>query len=187
MSRTDADRAGLTIAAGWAIIVLSAGSALLPAAGHIRGPSIIGWLLLTAGAIEVFAGVNRRSARIPAIAAGLLTVAAGVILLVGGARGLLPTITLVTGWLLLRSIVLLAATVLVRTSSVRRWTGIAAGTDFLLGALLLLGVSIASLVYNLFGPTEGLVASFAWVFALSFVATGTMLLEVGNCERAGAA
>ena len=68
----------------------------------------------------------------------------------------------------------------------KRWTGIAAATDFLLGALGVLGVSIASLVYNLFGPTEQLIASFAWVLALSFVATGTMLLEVANCEREGA-
>jgi hypothetical protein len=30
------------------------------------------------------------------------------------------------------------------------------------------------------------VATFAWVLALSFVATGTLLLEVASCERESA-
>jgi len=34
-----------------------------------------------------------------------------------------------------------------------------------------------------FGPTQELVAAFAWVLAASFVANGMMLLEVSSCER----
>jgi uncharacterized membrane protein HdeD (DUF308 family) len=184
---TNMSRARVTSTVAWLIITLAAASALLPLDDHLRGPALMGWLLIAAGTLEVVAGTQRRAARIPAIFAGLATAGVGTLFVTGGSRGLLAAATLVTVWLLLRGLVLVLVTVAAGSSSVRKWTLIAAATDFLLGALLLLGVSIASLVYNLFGPTEQLIASFAWVFALSFVATGTMLLEVANCEREGAA
>jgi hypothetical protein len=121
------------------------------------------------------------------MAAGLLTAATGVLFLMGGWRGYIAAVNVVIIWLALHSLLLLLATLRGGTSGVRKWTGIAAVADFLLAILLLIGVSIASLVYNLFGPTEELVASFSWILALSFAATGTMLLEVANCEREGAA
>ena len=63
------------------------------------------------------------------------------------------------------------------------WTSLSAAMDFLLGIVLLLGLQIATFVIALFGPTQPLIASFAWVLALSFVVTGTLLLEVSSCER----
>jgi hypothetical protein len=45
------------------------------------------------------------------------------------------------------------------------------------------GLSITTIVISLFGPTEPLVASFAWFLAASFVANGLLLLEVASCER----
>lgn len=183
---TNSSRALLTTIAAWLIIALGVGAALLPFDDHLRGPVLIGWLLIGAGTLEAIAGTQRRSAMIPGVFAGLATVGIGVLFVMGGSRGLLAAATLVTVWLLLRSLVLVLVTVASKGSSIRRWTLIAAATDFLLGALLLLGVSLASLVYNLFGPTEQLVASFAWVLALSFFTTGTMLLEVASCEREGA-
>jgi hypothetical protein len=56
--------------------------------------------------------------------------------------------------------------------------------DFLLAVLLITGLSIATIVISLFGPTPPLIASFSWVLAASFVVTGTLLLEVASCERA---
>ena len=53
----------------------------------------------------------------------------------------------------------------------------------MLGVVLLAGISIGTLVVTLFGPTPGLIASFAWVLALSFVVTGLLLLEIASCER----
>jgi hypothetical protein len=67
--------------------------------------------------------------------------------------------------------------------SVRVWTGISAGVDLLLGLLLMAGLSITTIVVSLFGPTEPLVASFAWFLAVSFVVNGLLLLEVASCER----
>jgi len=52
-----------------------------------------------------------------------------------------------------------------------------------LAVLLFAGLSIATLVVSLFGPTQPLIASFAWILAASFVVTGTLLLEVASCER----
>lgn len=184
---TNTSRARITTVCAWLIIALAGAAALLPLDDHLRGPVLIGWLLIAAGTLETVAGTQRRTALIPAVFAGLATAGIGALFVAGGSRGLLAAATLVTVWLLLRSLVLVLVTVAAKKSSVRKWTLIAAATDFLLGALLLLGVSLSSLVYNLFGPTEELIASFAWVFALSFVATGTMLLEVANCEREGAA
>jgi hypothetical protein len=66
---------------------------------------------------------------------------------------------------------------------VRTWTAISAGVDLALGLLLMAGLSITTIVISLFGPTEPLVASFAWFLALSFVANGLLLLEVASCER----
>ena len=67
--------------------------------------------------------------------------------------------------------------------NVKRWTGLSAATDAALAVLLVIGISIATLVVALFGATAPLVASFAWVLALSFVTTGLMLLEVASCAR----
>ncbi|MDL2341321.1 MAG: hypothetical protein QFB89_08335, partial [Pseudomonadota bacterium] len=58
-----------------------------------------------------------------------------------------------------------------------------AGMDFLLAVLLVAGLSIATLVVSIFGPTQSLLASFSWVLAASFVVSGNLLLEVANCER----
>jgi len=55
--------------------------------------------------------------------------------------------------------------------------------DMALGLLLAAGLSIATIVISVFGPTQPMVASFAWFLAVSFVANGFLLLEVSSCER----
>ena len=54
--------------------------------------------------------------------------------------------------------------------------------DFLLGILLIAGLSISTIVISVFGPTRELVAAFAWILAGSFVVNGLMLLEIASCE-----
>ena len=53
----------------------------------------------------------------------------------------------------------------------------------MLGVLLVAGLSIATIVISVFGPTPELIAAFSWVLAASFVVNGLMLLEVSSCER----
>jgi len=171
--------------AGIAIIALSAGAALLPA-GKTISSDMIGGLLVAAGLIETMAGSLRREARPFAMAAGIVTALAGVLFIVDPETHFFPRVVPIIAWLLVRSVVLLGA--LTETAgSVRRWTAISASLDFLLGVLLIAGLSISTIVISVFGPTRELIAAFAWILAASFVVNGLMLLEVASCERDAAA
>jgi hypothetical protein len=168
-----------------AVILLGAGAALLPA-GKTIPSDMIGGLLVAGGLIETVAGSLRREARPFAMAAGVVTALAGCLFVLNPETHFFPTVWPVIGWLLIRSLILLGA--LTETGgSVRRWTAVSAGMDFLLAVLLIAGLSISTLVVSIFGPTRELVASFAWVLAASFVVNGLMLLEVASCERDAAA
>lgn len=181
----DASRARLIMICGLAIIVLGIGSALLPAADGVRGSAAIGGLLLAAGLIEIFAGTLRQVVHKFAIAAGVITALTGLYFLVRPTTQFFPQVTPIIFWLAIRSAILFWAS-RHTGGSVRTWTGLSAGMDLLLAVLLFLGLSIATLVVSVFGPTAPLIASFAWVLAASFVVTGNLLLEVANCERTSA-
>jgi len=171
---------GLRVA-GIAIILLSAGAALLPA-GKSLSSDMVGGLLVAAGLIEAIAGSLRREVRLFAMTAGFVTAFAGLLFIINPTGHLFPSVTLVIAWLLVRSLILALAS---RRAggSVRLWTSLSAGMDFLLALLLIAGLSIATIVISIFGPTPPLIASFAWVVAASFVVTGSLVLEVASCER----
>jgi hypothetical protein len=171
--------------AGIAIILLSAGAALLPA-GKTIPSDMLGGLLVAAGLIELVAGSLRREARSFAMAAGGVTALAGLLFVLNPETHFFPTVTPVIGWLLIRSLILLGALTESR-GSVGTWTAISAGIDFLLAALLIAGLSVSTIIISLFGPTRELIASFAWILAASFVVNGLLLLEVASCERSQAA
>src|SRR3954471_22616391 len=71
-------RAGTLRVAGIAIMLLSAGAALLPA-GKTLSSDMIGGLLIAAGLIETVAGSLRRQVRAFAMAAGVVTALAGLL------------------------------------------------------------------------------------------------------------
>lgn len=166
--------------AGWAIIILAAGAAFLPATGQVKGALIIGAMMMGSGLVELLAGVTRRETRPLSMIAGALTFAAGLWFWFKPGREFLPTIYVVAVWLLLRGLIFGIAGFMTG-QAVRRWTWISAATDLALSLLLVAGLSSATLVVSLFGPTPEIVASFAWVLAASFVTTGLMLLEVASC------
>ena len=178
-------RPGLLTAAGIAIILLSAGAALLPFVDRISGVRVVGTLLVAAGIVEMFAASLRDQTRFLALVAGAVTTLAGALFLLNPVIKFLPTISIVTAWLIVRSVIL-GVTTLRAHGSVRRWIAISAATDLALGLLLLVGLSISTLIVTLFGPTPQLVASFAWILAISFVVTGMLLLEIASCEREAA-
>jgi hypothetical protein len=167
--------------AGVAMILLSAGAALLPVEKGISA-AVVGALLLAAGLIEVAAGSLRRDTRDLAMLAGGVTVLAGLLFLFDQQSRFFPIVNIVIGWLALRSVILAVKSRRLG-GSVRTWTSVAAATDFLLALVLLVGLSLSTVVVLLFGPTPAVVASFAWIVALSFVVTGLLLLEVASCER----
>lgn len=175
-------RAPLIAGAGAIIIMISAAAALLPLGDGLSRSAVIGTMMVTAGLLEMIAGGLRSRNRSVAILPGALTVLAGALLALHPLHKFVYSVWLVIGWLGARGVALGAATTVTR-GSVRAWTMLAAGTDLTLGAILLFGLSASTLTLTLFGITPEIVRSFAWVVALSFVATGMLLLEVAACER----
>ena len=184
-ARSHTPRPGLLTVAGIAIIVLSAGAAILPFVDRVSGVRVVGTLLLAAGIVEMLSASLRDQTRFLAMLAGAVTTLAGALFLLNPVTKFLPTITVVTAWLIVRSLIL-GVTTLRAHGSVRRWIAISAATDLALGLLLLVGLSISTLIVTLFGPTPEMVASFAWILAISFVVTGMLLLEIASCEREAA-
>lgn len=177
---SDSRRIQLIRLCGLAIIALGIGSALSPAANGLPS-STIGLLLVAAGIIEIFAGTLRKVVHMFAVSAGAVTVLAGLLFLFNPSTHFLPTVWPIIGWLVVRGLILLWKSR--RTGgTVRLWTRLSAGMDLLLAVLLVAGLSIATLIIGIFGPTQPLIATFSWVLAASFVVTGNLLLEVANCE-----
>lgn len=176
-------RGGRLAASGWLIITLSAGAIALPLVDPGNEALVIGAMLVVAGVIELAAATVRHQTRLLAMLAGAITIAAGLLFATDPATHFLSTLTIIMGWLFVRSLILAASAMLERGSA-RRWTALSAATDFILAAALAIGFSISTLVVALFGATEDLVTSFAWVLAISFIATGTLLLELASCARA---
>ena len=164
-SFSDRTRARGIRVAGVSVMLLGAGAALLPADKGISS-DVMGALLIAAGLIEV-------------------TAFAGALFVINPETQFFPTVWPIVGWLLVRSGILAYASTHTG-GSVRMWTALSAGTDFLLAVLLIAGLSVAALVVSIFGPTPPLIASLSWILAASFVATGLLLLEVASCEQEGA-
>ena len=178
---SDVVRARAFRVAGIVIILLGAAAALLPA-GKTISSDMIGGLLIAAGLIETVAGSLRLGTRQFVMAAGVVTALAGLLFVMNPETHLFPRVWPIIGWLLIRSLVLAAATI-ETSGTVRLWTAFSSGMDFLLAVLLIAGLSLATLVVTVFGPTRELIASFAWILAASFVVNGLMLLQVANCAE----
>jgi uncharacterized membrane protein HdeD (DUF308 family) len=165
---------------GWLVLVLAAGAAILPFVGPARGAVTIGTMLTIAGLAEIVAGVRRYETRKLAMLAGAITMVAGLLFATDQSTHFLSALVIISGWLFLRSLVLGVACYL-EHGAVRRWTGIAAATDFVLALITVMGLSISSLVVTLFGATPPLIASFAWLLGISFIATAMLLFAVASC------
>ena len=168
--------------AGMLIILLAAGAALLPLAWGSAGSTVVGAMLVVAGAIEFWAGSQRRKVSTLAKAAGAVTTLSGLLFLIYPVALFWPVVNVVIGWLLIRSVIL-GLTARKTGGSVRTWTILSAAMDFILALGLIAGLGIGTLVVLIFGPTPQLVGSFAWVLALSFVLNGLLQLEIASCER----
>jgi len=178
---SDTARKFLIRAAGLLIILLAFGAALLPLERHVEGRLVVGWLLVAAGVVELAAAFARRIHRPSASVAGAATVLAGLRLVLDPYAGFFPVLNLVILWLVVRAAALAFAASRCK-GSLQNWFVLAAATDFLLAVLLLSGMPIALVVWGLFGRTSEIIATFAWVLAISFVATGATLVAVAPAE-----
>jgi len=175
-------RAKTITASAVGIILLGGAAALSPALDHVSATMVLGLLLVAAGLLETMAGKLRHETVRLAMLAGVATVSAGTLLILNRGSGVFPNATIVTAWLIVRSVILLFTSRLAH-GSVRKFLGISAATDLALGLGLLVGLSVTTLAVTIFGPSPELLASYGFVLALSFAATGTLLLEVASCER----
>jgi hypothetical protein len=66
---------------------------------------------------------------------------------------------------------------------VKKFLALSAATDLVLGLGLLIGLSVTTLVATVFGPSPQLLASYGVILALSFLASGALLLEEASCDR----
>ncbi|MGI8705927.1 MAG: hypothetical protein ACR2JJ_09075 [Sphingomicrobium sp.] len=171
--------------AGVLFVLLAFGSVLLPSAQQIPARTVIGLLLIAAGGIEFAAVFARRGHHVPAGIAAAASLLAGLRLAADPGANFFTVLNLVILWLVVRSAALFF--------SARRsprplctWVYFAAAVDFLLAVLLLGGLPVAVLVYGLFGPTSEVVATFAWIFAGSFVAAGALLIAAAPLEASEA-
>jgi len=170
--------------AGILIILVGVAAALLPA-GKTISSDMIGGLLVATGLTETLAGSLRHGTRPFVMAAGIVTALAGILFITTHETHFFPRVWPIVGWLLIRSLILASATAETR-GSVRGWTAFSAGIDFLLAILLIAGLSISTIVVDVFGPTRELIASFAWVLAASFVTNGLLQLQVASCAEESA-
>lgn len=171
--------------AGLLFVLLAFGSALLPTAQQIPARTVIGLLLIAAGAIESAAVFARRGHHVPAGIAAAASLVAGLRLAVDPGANFFTVLNLVILWLVVRS----AALFFSARGSPRPlciWVYMAAAVDFLLAVLLLGGLPVAVLVYGLFGPTSEVIATFAWTFAGSFVAAGALLIAAAPLQASEA-
>ena len=171
----------LVAGAGAVILLLSLAAAMLPAIEISQEAQIVGGMMVLAGSVEAFAGALRSSNRGSSIAAGTITLLAGVLFFGDPFGAFVPMVRLVIAWLFARGIVLLFASVPAR-GSIRAWTLVAGATDVSLGGILFAGLSASAFPIALFGPTSDMVSGFAVVLAISFVATAMLLIEVAACE-----
>ncbi|HEX8840146.1 MAG TPA: hypothetical protein VF750_06725 [Sphingomicrobium sp.] len=178
---TELTRARALRVSGILIILVGIAAALLPA-GKTISSDMIGGLLIATGLIETLAGSLRHGTRPFVMAAGTVTALAGLLFITNPETHFFPRVWPIIGWLLIRSLILGAAAA-ETGGAVRGWTAFSAAIDFLLAILLITGLSISTIVINVFGPTRELIATFAWVLAASFVANGLLQLQVASCAE----
>ena len=130
------------------------------------------------GLLEVLANLLRATGKRAATAAGLASVGAGLLIFVQ-VTSFITTVYVFIGWLLLRSL-LLSLSSIENVGPIRRATTIAAAVDFILAGVVWTGLNASMLVIALFGPTQPIIANFAWILALSFIASGLLLVKVAN-------
>lgn len=163
------------------IALLAVASAFLPMATGIPARIEIGLLLAAAGVFELAAAIARRGHHLAAGAAAVASLLAGLRLLLDPDINFLTILNFVILWLVVRS----AALVVSSHRSPRplcTWVYLAAAVDFALAVLLLVGLPVAVLVYGLFGTTDQIVATFAWVLTASFVAAAWLLIAAAPIE-----
>lgn len=175
----DAEPSQVTRAAGYAVILASAAAAFLPAGDFENGHIIVGGLMLFVGLLEILGNLLRATGRRAGTAAGVASVAAGVLIFAQPASSFVTTVYVFIGWLLVRGL-LLGISAFENVGPIRRATSMAAAMDLILAGIVWTGLTASTLVIALFGPTKPIIADFAWLIAISFVGSGLLLVKIAS-------
>ena len=174
-------RQRIVMVSGALIVLLALGAALLPLSDTLAPRVVIGTMLLAAGALELLSALMLQAHRPAMSIAGGATILAALRLLLDPRAGFFPVLNLVILWLVVRAAALAFAAWRSK-DPLQSWLIFSSAADFLLAVGLLAGMPIAYLVVGLFGPTQPIVGTFAWVFALSFITTGAALIATSRLE-----
>ena len=169
----------ITRAAGYAIMLAALATALLPAGNFERGPAIVGSLLVVVGFLETVANSLRAKGKSSAMAAGAVSIAAGILIFVQPVATFVTTVYVVIGWLAIRAL-LLAISALEIPRRIDLAPLAVAALDIALAGIVWLGFTASTLILVLFGPTEPIIANFAWILAISFVTAGLLLVSLAG-------
>jgi hypothetical protein len=150
-------------------------------ASHLPARLVIGSLLAAAGTIELVAVLARPTHHFAAGIAAVASLLAGLRLLLDANINFITILNFVILWLVLRSAALFFSAIRSH-KPLCTWVYLAAAVDLAMAVLLLAGLPVAVLVYGLFGTTNEIVATFAWVFAASFIAAGWLLIVAAPLE-----
>jgi uncharacterized membrane protein HdeD (DUF308 family) len=167
-------RSGWALAAGCFTLALALVAFFLPDLTFVPRGGLVGWLLLLSGIAEIGFGAGRGGGRaaMTAIVAGLITATAGLIFVAWPLAPYFPVANVVTLWLALRGLWVLAASWSGEARALRSWLAFSGLVDLMLAFLLVSGVHVSLLVVTLFGPTHEIVARFSLILMASFLATG---------------
>jgi len=178
---SDGVRKLILVGAGVLVLLLAVGAALLPLAETTHAREMVGQLLLAAGIVELLSVIGRRLHRPSAVVAAAATALAGVRLVFGPPANFFAILNVVILCQIVRSAALAFAAW--RTHDrFQSWLIFSAAIDFVLAICLLAGLPVTYLVVGVFGPTPQIIATFAWVLALTFVATGVLLFAAAKHE-----
>jgi uncharacterized membrane protein HdeD (DUF308 family) len=178
---SDSTRKLILLLCGVLIVLLGLGAAILPLEPNLHPRDVVGWLLLAAGVIELLALTARQTHRPTAAITALATTLAGLRLLLDPSANFFAVLNLVILWLIVRAAALAFAAWKAR-DGFENWLIFSGAIDFLLAIGLLAGLPITYLVVGVFGPNAQITGTFAWVLALSFVATGVLLMAAAKHE-----
>ena len=175
----------LALGSGIITLLLAMVAVFLPLFEQVSKSAFVGWLLLIAGAAEAAFGIARKRDSVgrASMMSGLITAAAGLILVLRPELGFFPVAPLVAAWLLIRGGCLLISAYPMRSDRAGIWLFIAAAADILLGLLLVMGLRITTFIAVLLGPTFEMIASFALVLAVSFAFTGISQIAISIIQR----
>jgi uncharacterized membrane protein HdeD (DUF308 family) len=176
-----------TLACGVLKILIAMAAIALPLIEGRPLAESVGWMLLAGGAAE-FAlgwGAHRTLLGKLTLGSGLLTIAAGILFVLSGWKGLFPLTTITMIWLILRGMISLDVGIQARAGYGRSWFWLVLRgvTDFGLGLTLLVGLPMATLAVLMFNETREAVSSFGILLAISFAVAGAGLVAMAFSQR----